>query len=83
MYRWLFKRWIYKIEENSICVKFSDDGKILICPINIPFEKQKECVETCTSEEFLNKECTLNNKNNKTAQNDIIQSIKTDLTNGI
>ncbi len=30
---------IYKIEENSICLKFSDDGKILICPINIPFEK--------------------------------------------
>ena len=52
-------------------------------PINIPFEKQKECVETCTSEEFLNKECTLNNKNNKTAQNIITQSINTDLTNGI
>ena len=76
------KEEIYKYEENNICVKFSDDGKILICPINIPFEKQKECVETCTSEEFLNKECTLNNKDNQTAQNDIIKSIKTDLTQG-
>ena len=73
---------IYKIEDNNICVKFSDDGTILICPINIPFEKQKECVETCTSEEFLNKECILNNKDNQTQQNDIIQSIKTDLTQG-
>ena len=33
-------------------------------------------------EEFLNKECIINNKNNKTAQDNIIQSIKTDLTNG-
>ena len=73
---------IYKYEENNICVKFSDNGKILICPINLPFEKQKECVETCTSEEFLYKECTLNNKDNITAQNNIIQSIKTDLTQG-
>ena len=72
----------YQYEENNICVKFSDDGKILICPINMPFEKQKECVEICTSEEFLNKECFLNNKDNQTAQNNIIQSIKTDLTQG-
>ena len=74
---------IYIYEENNICVKFiSQDGKILICPINLPYEKSQECVEACTSEEFLNKECIINNKNNKTAQDNIIQSIKTDLTNG-
>ena len=73
----------YIYEEKNICVKFiSEDGNILICPLNLPFEKSHECVEICTSEEFLNKECKLNNKNNQTAQDNIIQSIKTDLSSG-
>ena len=72
---------IFKYEENNICIKFSpDEGIIIICPIDLPYEKNRECVETCTSSEFLNKECKINNLDNKNAQNDIIKSIKYDLS---
>ncbi len=74
---------VYKFEENNICVKVkSENGKILICPINLPCEKNSECIETCTAQEFLEKECIINNKNNQTVQDNIIKSIKTEITNG-
>ena len=74
---------VYKFEENNVCVKVkSENGKILICPINLPCEKNSECIETCTAQEFLEKECIINNKNNQTVQDNIIKSIKTEITNG-
>ena len=73
----------YKFEENNICIKIRpDNGTIIICPINLPFEKNRECIEICTAEEFLNKKCKINNKNNVTAQDYIINSIKTEISNG-
>ena len=67
----------YKYEENNICVKYLPDKDIiLICPINIPFEKNGECIEKCIAHEFLTEECKLNNKNNLTAKNDMIEAIK-------
>ena len=41
----------------------------------MPYEKNRECEEICTSLEFLNKECKINNRNNQTAQNNIANSI--------
>jgi len=70
----------YIYEQNNICVEFLSDDIIIICPINLPFEKNKECVEICTSLEFLNKVCKINNRNNKTAQNNIADSIKKDIS---
>ena len=67
---------IYIYEENNICIFF------IICPIDLPYEKRKECVETCTGLEFLQKECTINNKQNKTAQDNIIKNIQRDISNG-
>ena len=73
---------IYKYEDNNICVKYLPDKDIiLICPIDVPFEKSSECIEQCTAREFLTEECKLNNKNNKTAQNDIIEAIKNGISN--
>ena len=66
-----------------MCVKvLYQDGKILLCPINLPCEKNSECIETCTAEEFLQKECIINNKNNLTVQDSIIKSIKTEISKG-
>ena len=72
---------IYIYEQNNICVEFLSDDIIIICPINLPYEKNKECVEICTSLEFLNKVCKINNRNNQTAQNNIANSIKNDISN--
>jgi hypothetical protein len=47
----------------------------------LPYEKNRECEEICTSLEFLNKECKINNRNNQTAQNNIANSIKNDISN--
>ena len=72
----------YIYEENNVCVEFlSNDEIIIICPINLPYEKNKECIESCSSLEFLNKKCRINNKNNQTAKDNIIKSIKNDITN--
>ena len=73
---------IYKFEDNNICVKILPNETILVCPMNLPYEKMKECIEICTPQEFLNKECKINNKNNHTVQDNIINSIKTELSKG-
>ena len=67
---------IYIYEENNICIF------LVICPIDLPYEKRKECVETCTALEFLKEECTINNRQNKTAQDNIIKNIEKDISNG-
>ena len=37
----------YIYEENNVCVEFlSNDEIIIICPINLPYEKNKECIES-------------------------------------
>ena len=67
----------YIYEDKNICVKFlPEKGIIVICPINLPFEKNRECIEQCTAHEFLMEECKLNNNANKTAQDDIAKKIK-------
>ena len=63
---------IYTYEENNLC----------ICPISLPYEKKSECVETCKASEFLNQECKINNKNNKNAQDNIVNNIKTAISSG-
>ena len=72
---------IYKYEQNNICVQFLSDDIIIVCPIHLPYEKNKECVEICTSLEFLNKVCKINNRNNQTIKNNIANSIKNDISN--
>ena len=74
---------IYRYDENNLCVQFIYlNESFLICPINTPFEKNRECIEICTGYEYIKKECTLNNKNNQTAQDNIIKNIKSDISKG-
>ena len=74
---------LYKYEENNICIKYSPkDNSVLICPINLPYEKARECVQTCKALEFLMGLCIINNKNNQTVQFDIIRIIKEELEKG-
>ena len=72
----------YRLEYNNTCVQFlPDEGIIIICSIDLPFEKSSECVEECTAYEFLKKECKLNNIMNKTAQDNMAHKIKEGIEN--
>ena len=74
---------IFKYDKNDICIKLSkNEESIIVCPIYLPFEKNLECVEICSVLEFLSQECNLNNKNNKTAQDNIINDIKNEIKKG-
>ena len=69
-------------EKNNICVDFFSEEEIIKnCPLNLPYEKNNECVEECNSVDFLNKICKINNKNNQTTFDNIIKSIKNDIQN--
>ena len=74
---------IFIFEDNNICVKFSPDKKtLLICQKNLPFQKNNECIETCSAYDFLTKECKLNNKENREAESNMIKIIQEGIKNG-
>ena len=74
---------IFIYEDHNICVKFSPEKTtILICEVNLPFEKNNECVETCSAYDFLKKKCKLNNKGNIEAKDNMIKIIQEEIKKG-
>ena len=67
-------------EENNKNTKPSESEIKDICPINLPYEKNYQCVELCSALEFLYKECKINNHYNLTAKDYIINNIKNEIS---
>ena len=75
---------IYYYEYKYICYRNCPNGTkilndedylcIIDCPVEIPFQKNEECVDKCNALDFFNEICTINNENIK-AKETIIKTI--------
>ena len=52
---------------------------LIACPESSPFEKDGECLSYCSSEDFFNEICIINNKNTQAKEN-MVNTIKNEIT---
>ena len=80
----------YKIEFKNQCYRNCPNGTylspennrcIIICGEDLPFEQNEECVLNCSSQDFFNNICKINNQNLNSKEN-MINTILNEIVNG-
>ena len=62
-YIYKFKNKCYNICPSNTVSSFELKRCLIVCPNELPFEKDEECINDCSAEDFFNEICIINNKN--------------------
>ena len=62
-YIYKFKNKCYNACPSNTIPSFELKKCLIICPNELPFEKNEECINDCNAEDFFNEICIINNKN--------------------
>ena len=62
-YIYKFKNKCYNACPPNTITSFELKKCLIVCPNELPFEKNEECINDCSAEDFFNEICIINNKN--------------------
>ena len=75
-----YKNKCYDNCPEGTVLSINENKCLVVCSESSPFEKEEDCYTDCSTEEFFNEICILNNKNTK-AKEKMIDTIESDIIN--